>query len=184
MIDASWVSVLASQVGGVEILADEFGINADIIYKILRGEKLTRKERLIFERAATEWEDFEVDYEGDAEDRIDLDEVDQLTRHLDERYLTKWTIPDERFYPVIRESIADGRLSWEDLLVDRGATVAPLDVFFEITVWQANKLLEYIADGNDLSDALQYYINDKEQGDWQNVEDSEFWDWFRAVFYE
>lgn len=184
MIDPSWVSVLASQLGGVDILADELGVSPTIIYKILRGERLTRKERLTFERAATEWEDFETEYEGNEPDRIDLDEVDDLARDLDKRYLTRWTIPDERFYPIIRESIADGRLSWEDILVDDEATVAPLDVFFEITVWQADKLLEYISDGGDLSEALQFYINDKAQGDWQNVEDSEFWEWFRSVFYE
>lgn len=180
------LALLVNLYGGVDALAEELEIPEEIIESSISGGHLSRGENAELNRAFAEYELRTTD---------DLDTIDALEERIESRYLHKNAIVDPLFWTVIREEIANGNLEFSDFEINKKAGVAPMDMFLDITTpSMQSMILSYLLmpeeekrerGGLSFHEILQKYVNDriKSGGLGIGITDSEFYAWFREIFY-
>lgn len=174
------LAVLSNQLGGDDAVANELGVDVELVQQYLDGARLTRTQRATLNRA---FADFELNQERQDELDLDLTETEDWAQEVGEIMASDFGGDSELEQHFI-DALRQGHLTERDFIVDETEHIAPIDVFKEITLIQAEYVLEFMRN-NPVSDFLDLYVQDRRAGYglWENVEKSAFWEWFRSEFY-
>lgn len=143
------------------------GIDADLLQKAIAGENLSAYEEALIDNGYSK-----AVLEND--NYVDFDGLNAVADRLD---LALRFIEDVDLQDSFRESVSFGQVDLDSL--DSG-----FGLFTQLTENQIGMLVDWLSD-DDTRNAKEFfdaYIND--DFDIRDVEDSEFWEWFRSVFYE
>ena len=178
-IDATTVSIIAAQVGGIAELANIAGVNVQDIMDVLAGKRISVEVRRKLEPILNDLElgDLATEYD------IDADEVADTAKNVND---ILWRdMPEPAMKSQLLTGIAQGHIQLSDFDLIEDANVWSIDVFGDLTVVQAEALLEFMAQGNDISEGLALYISDTLTNGsiYDNVEESLFWKWYRENIY-
>ena len=143
------------------------GIDADLLQKAIAGESLSAYEEALIDNGYSK-----AVLEND--NYVDFDGLNAVADRLD---LALRFIEDVDLQDSFRESVSFGQVDLDSL--DSG-----FGLFTQLTENQIGMLVDWLSD-DDARNAKEFfdaYIND--DFDIHDIEESEFWEWFRSVFYE
>lgn len=145
-----------------------FNLDADLLQKAVAGESLSEYETALLDNAYSNLILAETDF-------IDFQSINETASNLETALSL---INDAELADSFRESFSFGQ-------VDAEIFNDTWQLFGNLSYSQTAMLVDWLSDNPDLnaSEFLTAYLVDG--GDiWEDVSDSEFWEWFRTVFYE
>jgi len=167
------LAALVNELGGYDEAAEALGVDEDLIARALSGENLTRAMNI---ELSGGWADLQRDAETLDLYSLDLDKIDDLVKELEH---AQDALQDDKLSADLRYAYADGRITAE-ALESQG-----LDVFYDLTLYQSTKLLEWLLDADNIHSAQGFvdaYLatRDRTGGIFSVDRDgSEFWEWMR-----
>lgn len=167
------LAVIVNELGGYDEAAEALGVDEDLIARAVAGENLTRAMNIELDGG---WSDLQRDSQALDLYGLDLDKIDDLVKELEH---VQYALQDESLSDDIRYAYADGRINAE-MLESQG-----LDVFYDLTLFQSTKLIEWLLDKDNRHSAQGFvdaYLatRDRTGGIFSVDRDgSEFWEWMR-----
>jgi hypothetical protein len=162
MADINRLAVFIAEVGynDAERL---MGIDADLLQKAVAGETLSNYEEALIDNGYSGFT--LVNHE---ENYVDMDYINQVSDKLD---LAVGFINDSELADSFRESLSFGQVDLDSLVENYG-------LFANLSIRQMEDLFDWLSDDDNRNakDFLDLEFS------W-NLDDSEFWEWFREVFY-
>jgi len=167
MANLQKLAVLINDLGGYDVASDALGIDENILHYAVEGNAL---DRIQDAQLTSAYANLELDNEIQNEYGIDFDNIDTVADDL--QTLEFFTGDIERANDI-RELVADGKIDLDDVQSNYG-------LFADLNERHQDKLIEFIKDGGDAREFFEAYEND---GDIWDIEDSDFWEWYRDTFY-
>lgn len=174
------IAVLANIAGGIDEAADILDVDVEWLVNLFLGGNLNRMQERELEG---QYRDFARDVNAHELFDIDIDYVEQEAAIVKE---TRRLIDDVESGDILRQAIAESNLTLEKL--NKGFTL-----FDNLTRSQTGKILDawveqqglYYDFGIEptfsLDDMFDVYGDDN--NNFWDMEESEFWAWFRELFY-
>lgn len=173
-MDANKIAVLSNQLGGLDELENVIQVPAELLQKAINGEPLTRFESEDIDSGILKLTDRGASSDIAIDNGIDINDINTLAETMD---LTERIMQDSIAMEKYRQLVAMGALDATDIRDN-------WTIFGNLTNAQTNKVLDAAinSDRPDLRAMFQAYQAD--EGDiFGDLEESEFWAWFREMFY-
>lgn len=161
------LAIISNELGGMDETAELLGVDTTLIEYALEGGILTRSQQAELQRS---YADFELNYQAQQDYALDLDIIDEQAETL--RTAEKF-INDNDLASDFRYAVSEGLITLDELENGYG-------LFADLPPKQTEMIINWLVDGNSASGFINAYLNDDNIWD---IEDSEFWEWFRDVFY-
>lgn len=159
------LAVFVNQAGGIDSAANIIGIEPELLQRAIENQDLNVFETAEIETAFNQlYLEPELAFEND----IDLDELENAASELD---LIDIFIDNENLISDFKQLYANGEIDNLDAFKEMAANLNTR--FLEATI-------EWIKQGNDASELFDNY---ETGGNFWDLDDSEFWAWYRETFY-